>query len=51
MLVVCSVFSHNNGNDYGCRWGNMARAVTQWRRLVVSHEATVALHLAMLIAL
>jgi hypothetical protein len=33
--------------NHGGRWGNMAQALTQWRHLVASHEATDALHWAM----
>jgi hypothetical protein len=47
--VLC-FFSHNN-NDHGGRRVNTVRALAQWQHLVASHEATVALHWAMLIAL
>jgi hypothetical protein len=33
--------------DHGGRWGNTARALTQWRHLVASHEATDVLHQGM----
>jgi hypothetical protein len=51
MLVVCCGFSHTNDNDHGGRQGNTAWALAQRQCLVASHEATVALHWAMLIKL
>jgi hypothetical protein len=47
-LCFVSVFfvSFEIVNHGGCR-GNMALALTQWRHLVASHEATDALHWAM----
>ncbi len=52
MLVVCCVFSHTKVNDHGGRQGtSTAWALAQRECLVASHEATVALHRAMLIAL
>jgi hypothetical protein len=51
MLVVCCVFSHTNDDDHGGCQGNTAWALTRWQHVVASHEATVALHWAMLIAL
>jgi hypothetical protein len=51
MLVVCCVFSHIDNNGHGGRQGNTAWALARWHRLVASHEATVALHQAMLIGL
>jgi hypothetical protein len=33
--------------DHGGRRGDMGRALTQWRHLVASHEATDVLHGAM----
>ncbi len=34
--------------NHGGRWGNTAQALVQWQHLVASHEATDALHRAML---
>jgi hypothetical protein len=51
MLFVCCVFSHTNDNDHGGHWGDIAWALTRWRRLVASCQAIDALHWAMFIVL
>jgi hypothetical protein len=51
MLVVCCFFSHTNDDEHGGRWGNIARALTRWRRLVASCQSIDALHWAMFIVL
>jgi hypothetical protein len=44
LLVFCFLLEIVN---HGGRQGNTARALTQWRHLVASHEAMDALHWSM----
>jgi hypothetical protein len=48
---LCFVFLLDNDNDdHGVRRANTARALTWWRHLGASHEATKTLHREMCLA-
>jgi hypothetical protein len=46
-LCFVSVFFSFEFVNHGGRWGNTARALTQWWHLVASHRAMDALHWTM----
>ena len=48
--VLCCVLTNGDGDDHGVLHADTGRALTRWRRLGASHEATNTLHRAMCLA-